>query len=157
MRRRTTVYINDIVSNHNIHIVLLTFWFCSHRMCVCVVLESRAGHASWSEESRYAVLRCLHVSVGHLPLLTCSTQLMKTRDKCINPPQRQLCWIIKWAKTREIYYFCLNCCLMLKIYEWMELKNRMKAYIKAIFRVNILGSSQYIMCRDINIYISRFE
>ena len=46
-----------------------------------VVLESCAGHASWCKESWYAVLRRLHVSVGHLPLLACPTQLMEEKHK----------------------------------------------------------------------------
>lgn len=38
--------------------------------CMPLVLESCAGHASRSEESRYAVQRHLYVSVGHLSLVT---------------------------------------------------------------------------------------
>jgi len=73
---------------------------------VCEVLESSAGHASWSEESGDAVLRRLHVSVGHLPLLACSTQWIEEQKKmeCNNGPMSECTGQSEMTENKQDVY-----------------------------------------------------
>lgn len=150
------------------YVVFILCGWASH-LCVCVhvsmcvLLESCAGHASWSEESWYAVLRCLHMPVSHLPLLSCfhtmngkqkwkkkENEWMKNERMHRRPPYTFVLEKVIRQKTEKTYisYFCL---VMLLCYKYMEELNKKwndektKQHVSVTIATNICNKC--ILCK----------